>query len=953
MVEPLQPSSAYEGHVFPAIVCKTFISHTSVVRTVQAELIATRSLVAKLAFGITLDKLPLTFETFKSREQPGERTSGSLFGHEDNLKAFGLPTRAEFELMAGSLIRVDAGGDTKVTAPQAANKYLALLSRAKVALLFLQYVTSPGARASEIATQQALPYSGHESSIRIVNGRLAIRTEINKTGKKYITRYVSLDLVPLFLVVFGPAQYLGGVLLDLLHRQDPTLITNGSDHRVTFHRYMWTHPTGRILDATNIRQIIMSSFERHTKPDRIGAQVFRHFELWIFKEFVLPLLAGQPTTLTLPTLEKSAANHGHSAMTESMRYGNSKTSAEHWDLALSGSSSEDPVTVSLWQITLGITPVGLHQLLFDRPSSPVLTYAFSPRLPPSQTWDHNNLLLQVYSIFGWELPASLLAHLKPVRLLPPVYFWLESNLTSDRLTVCNPPSPSLSLSLFQMRSPVSRKRSLPASSSPSTRRTKRAPASLPAPVASGPDSPSPALVASDPHSPSSDMVVGPSSPRPAPAAKHASPYRRRSRSPAVVAAPSTSVDPGPPKQAVATQVVNEDDTDDEDDEYAGAFINLDDEVLMDIDELFLSQGMPSASSAPPPTPANPPVAPQCVTPAPSLPETLPTEAEVVMSLVREFYDDPSLQPRPGQVEAGVEILRATQDLVVVMPVGGGKTVLSLLPALLSRRGPQERLTVVISPWRGILSTFRQRCRPSKLVVHSYPPADRTVQDRAMGGVLLLSCEQLLDPGCISYLRLLGQGDLIDRYVYDEAHVPSTSVSWRPSIAAIRVLRQSVAPMLLLTATWSEAIERDLASLLHLPNQRPRVYRASLRRANITLTGVKAAEADFCPALLQSLPPNLPCGSKPPPTIVFATQIIDLETALRTVKSHVVGRGGSERTFALLVGGDDSPAALAAQDELYRQWEAGSIDYLFATVAGMQAIDCPVSHAPNPHLSSRF
>lgn len=396
-VEPLLPSPTMPNHVFPALVCNRLMSHTSVTRSCHVNLKAARDAVKLVAFGIRLDRLRTNFDNFQHRPQDGERTAGSIFGHEDNLRALGLPSRAEFEVMAASIVHLDAQGVGKRVVLRTANTFLSNLAKAKKLLLFLHYLLSPGGRASELATQQILPYSNHESSIRISKGRLAIRTEINKTGKKYITRFVSPDLVPLFLVVFGSAQYLGGVVLDLLHHQDATLLANGHDHRVTYHRYMWTTSHGEVLTGQQVRDVITSCFSLEGHHDRVGAKAFRHFELWLAKEFLIPVLAGKESTLLLPQMEKNAANHGHSTRTEVVRYGNTKDSAEQWQMALSGSASEDPTSVSSWQILLGMSPVRLFASGFgqDRTS---LTHPLCTALIPSDVGEQGAKALHLQPV---------------------------------------------------------------------------------------------------------------------------------------------------------------------------------------------------------------------------------------------------------------------------------------------------------------------------------------------------------------------------------------------------------------------------------------------------------------------------------------------------------------------------------------------------------------------------
>ncbi|NJP09154.1 MAG: DNA helicase RecQ [Leptolyngbyaceae cyanobacterium RU_5_1] len=188
--------------------------------------------------------------------------------------------------------------------------------------------------------------------------------------------------------------------------------------------------------------------------------------------------------------------------------------------------------------------------------------------------------------------------------------------------------------------------------------------------------------------------------------------------------------------------------------------------------------------------------------------------------------------RSGQRQV-VEKALQNQDLLVVMPTGGGKSLCYQLPALL-----KPGLAIVVSPLIALMQDQVQALRDNGIAA--------TFLNSSLSGAELRSREQSVINGEIKLLyiapeRLLGEGRLVawlsqvyvSAIAIDEAHcVSEWGHDFRPEYRQLRQLRQSYpkVPMMALTATATERVRQDIIQQLDL--QDPVVHLATFNRPNL-------------------------------------------------------------------------------------------------------------------------
>ena len=201
--------------------------------------------------------------------------------------------------------------------------------------------------------------------------------------------------------------------------------------------------------------------------------------------------------------------------------------------------------------------------------------------------------------------------------------------------------------------------------------------------------------------------------------------------------------------------------------------------------------------------------------------------------------------RPGQHEAITRFLDE-EDVVVILPTGGGKSLCYQLPASLLAE-QNVGMTLVVSPLialmkdqvdslnaRGIPAVFLN----SSQDLEEWRDAHRTLlQGRAR--LVYVSPERMQSAS----FRKLARSLPLARAVVDEAHcVSQWGHDFRPAYQKLGYLRRTLKlPVMALTATATESVITDLIASLKLRS--PRIIRGFFRRPNLAFSMELASTFD--------------------------------------------------------------------------------------------------------------
>lgn len=155
-----------------------------------------------------------------------------------------------------------------------------------------------------------------------------------------------------------------------------------------------------------------------------------------------------------------------------------------------------------------------------------------------------------------------------------------------------------------------------------------------------------------------------------------------------------------------------------------------------------------------------------------------------------------------QEQAIRAVVYGQTPLVVVLPTGGGKTLLITVPACL----PNPGVTIVVVPYRALIEDLLARITQCRLDCIEW-----TYGQVNPAAIVVVSADVAGSSDFLNYAGMLSSKKLLRRIVVDECHLIFTSSDWRPKLAKLKHLRVLSCPMVLLTATLPPVLEEVLGS----------------------------------------------------------------------------------------------------------------------------------------------
>jgi ATP-dependent DNA helicase RecQ len=313
------------------------------------------------------------------------------------------------------------------------------------------------------------------------------------------------------------------------------------------------------------------------------------------------------------------------------------------------------------------------------------------------------------------------------------------------------------------------------------------------------------------------------------------------------------------------------------------------------------------------------------------------ERRVLQEAARRVFGFESLWP--GQAEIMACAMRG-EDVLAVLPTGGGKSLCYQLPALLAPSGTTLVISPLIALMKDQVDKLPQAAAHQATTVNSLLGGDEL--RRRMRGVrvgryrlVYAAPERLRQPPFLDALRRAG----LNRVVIDEVHCVSMwGHDFRPDYLYLAEARRALGnpPLLAMTATAAPRVRRDILQRLG----EMRIISGEVLRPNLRLEVLSVRNADEKLRWLLSL-----CCQEPGAGIIYAG------SRARCQRLAELLRGQGVSAIHYHAGVDDRAGA---QD----QFMSGRVRVVVATVAFGMGIDKPdirfiVHYGPPPSLESYY
>jgi superfamily II DNA helicase RecQ len=182
---------------------------------------------------------------------------------------------------------------------------------------------------------------------------------------------------------------------------------------------------------------------------------------------------------------------------------------------------------------------------------------------------------------------------------------------------------------------------------------------------------------------------------------------------------------------------------------------------------------------------------------------------------------------PEQKAALDAVVRGTSPLIIVLPTGGGKTLLPVAAAVLDEAALQESptawhsVTILVVPFRALIEDMLVRLRRAevKAVEWQAGAAGDYLNRRTPASLVLVSADYVgsYSGQFLSYAALLARQGVLRRVVIDECHVAITADSWRTALRRLKDIRLLPCQQVLLTATLPPSQEALLCEVMLMPS----------------------------------------------------------------------------------------------------------------------------------------
>ncbi|MBW6441007.1 DNA helicase RecQ [Patescibacteria group bacterium] len=205
------------------------------------------------------------------------------------------------------------------------------------------------------------------------------------------------------------------------------------------------------------------------------------------------------------------------------------------------------------------------------------------------------------------------------------------------------------------------------------------------------------------------------------------------------------------------------------------------------------------------------------------------DMELARQALQKYFGYTSFLPLQKDI---IKDVLQKNDVFVLMPTGGGKSLCYQIPSLLL-----DGITIVVSPLIALMKDQVDGLKANGISAAYINSSLRSEQIKQIKSELLenkisilyVAPERIVLPDFISFLQSLN----INLIAIDEAHcISEWGHDFRPEYRQLKLIKEHLPkiPLIAMTATAISEVQEDIVTQLKLEN--PKCYRASLNRSNL-------------------------------------------------------------------------------------------------------------------------
>ena len=183
---------------------------------------------------------------------------------------------------------------------------------------------------------------------------------------------------------------------------------------------------------------------------------------------------------------------------------------------------------------------------------------------------------------------------------------------------------------------------------------------------------------------------------------------------------------------------------------------------------------------------------------------------IMLSALQQILKNPNANFK--SVEQGRiirEVLRRKKDIIGVMPTGGGKSFIFMVPAAME----ENKTTVVVVPLVALTADLIQRAVKAGISATRWSANESSLLRMNTPRLLFVAMENAVKENFRGFLLELAHQERLARIVFDEAHLLVSWAEFRPLMRSLVSLRSVSVPNVFCSATLPPTLVKKLQTAM--------------------------------------------------------------------------------------------------------------------------------------------